>query len=259
MFWKEKHQKSKIMRLFNMFIKFLNAISDLGLSMVKHENSTFYKIIDRIKLFYYVEWKYPRLIKYAQELFYKYIKVLNKEPNQIIPICIEYVEFLLIYSATAQMDTKDVLNMIFPNKELEIHTNIDNEKDDSKVIMTKLTIISRTKETFDNFKDKYTITKANIDLDSMTCELTQTVYDCEDEFHAKTAEMIRYKFIKINENGNLVNPNYLLDEALRLEDTNSYLYMITHTVKMLNIMVLYLIDLKVSVKLLFEKNDVISS
>jgi hypothetical protein len=122
--------------------------------------------------------------------------------------------------------------------------------------MTKLTIISRTKESIENFKDKYTITKASIDLETATCELTQTIYDCEDEFHAKTANMLKYKFIKINEDGVLVNPNYLLDEALKLEDENSYFYMIAHTIKMLNIMILYLIGLQLSVKLLFEKDGI---
>lgn len=239
-----------------MFIKFLNAISNLGMSMTKHEHSIFYKVINRIKLLYYTEWKYPRLVKYAQGLFYEHTKIIDKDPSRFIPICINYVEFLLTYAATAQADNREILHTIFPNKELEIHTNIDNEDENSEVIMTKLTIISRTKESIENFKDKYTITKASIDLETATCELTQTIYDCEDEFHAKTANMLKYKFIKINEDGVLVNPNYLLDEALKLEDENSYFYMIAHTIKMLNIMILYLIDLKLSVKLLFEKDGI---
>ena len=242
------------MRLFTMYMKFLNSLSNLGIAM-NTQTSWFSRIINNIKLWYFVNWKYPRIVKFAENTMTKYIKTIEKYPNRIIPIFLSYIEFLLTYAATAEKDTNDIIKTVFPNNEFTIQSNLDEDSTDDMVVMDWFNIICRSTETFNNFENKYTITKANVDLLSGTCELTQTVYDCEDEFHAKTADMLKFKYIKIDSDGNISNPNYLLDTAIKDEDSNDFIYMGIHALKILTILVLSLIELELGIKMFFNNNN----
>ena len=236
-----------------MFMKFLNALSNLGVDMM-NQKTWYQKLINNIKLKYYIEWKYPRIIKYAQDSMSKYLDITEKQPEKMIPILLSYIEFLLTYAATAEKDVKDVIGIVFQNNEFTFQSNLDNTEDEM-VVMDWFNIICRTNETFDEYENKYTVTKANVNLKYGTCEIQQTIYDCEDEFHAKTAEMLKFKYIKILDDGTISNPSYLLDNVIKPEDNNNFLRMEFHILKILTILILNLIDLQMGVNMFFQQAE----
>jgi hypothetical protein len=252
MFWNKENDVGQLMRLFTMYMKFLNSLSNLGMAM-STQKTWFDKFINKIKLWYFVNWKYPRIQKFAMNSMSRYLKTVEKYPNRIIPVLLSFIEFLLTYAATAEKDTEEIIKRVFKENELTIQSNLDLDTTDENVVMDWFNVICRSTETFDSFENKYTITKANVNLLDGTCELTQTIYDCEDEFHAKTADLLKFKYIKIDGDGNISNPNYLLDSAIKEDDSNSFTNMTFHLIKMLSVMVLSLLELELGISMFFDQ------
>ena len=254
MFWSKDNDLGRLMRLFTMYMKFLNSLSELGVAM-NNQKTWLDEKINKAKLWYYVEWKYPRLIKYSTDTLMKYSKELDKNPSAIFSILLSYIEFLLTYSATAQKDMNKIINSVLENdNSLTIQSNLDLVEDDNEAIIEWFNIICRTPESFSNFENKYTITKINVNLLDGVCKITQTIYDCEDEFHFKTADVLKFKYMKVDDEGNITNPNYLLDSTIKDDDRNTFWEGSFHVLKTLTNLVLALIDIKIGVEMFFQTN-----
>ena len=236
-----------------MYMKFLNDISNLGVDML-NQKTWYQKLINNIKLRYYMAWRYPRLIKYTQDTMLKYLDIAIDNPEKIVPILLSYIEFLLTYAATAEKDVKDVINAVYKNNEFTFQSNLDTTEDKT-VVMDWFNIVCRSKESLYQYEDKYTITKANVNLKYGTCEIQQTIYDCEDEFYAKTADMLKFKYMKILDDGTISNPSYLLDNVIKDEDGNAFVHMEFHILKILTTLVLSLIDFKMGITMFFQKAE----
>ena len=57
MFWSKDNDLGRLMRLFTMYMKFLNSLSELGVAM-NNQKTWLDEKINKAKLWYYVEWKY---------------------------------------------------------------------------------------------------------------------------------------------------------------------------------------------------------
>jgi hypothetical protein len=65
--------------------------------------------------------------------------------------------------------------------------------------------------------------------------------------------LLKFKYIKIDGDGNISNPNYLLDSAIKEDDNACFTNMIFHLIKMLSILVLSLLELELGINMFFDQ------
>ena len=96
--------------------------------------------------------------------------------------------------------------------------------------INKFKIINRSVESFKEFNNKFTITTISIDLKYNTVEIEQIIYDCDNYFDSKTANILYTKYFQIDSTGKIINPNYIFDESLQKEELEDYKNIISHII-----------------------------
>lgn len=209
-------------KLLREFLFFLDKIQNLYKKFEKSKSK-----FDLIYLKLYVYIKYT-MIRYKMLNIIKNdsIILLNK-PERFLNTITSYFLFVLFYADI--MNYKSVNKLIqalnIPDDQISIITDLDYIEDDKlrkEKTINKYKIIYRNNTSYKEFKNKFSITTASINLNYNTIELEQTIYNCDNYFDTKTANILYTKYFKIDSDGKLSNPNYVFDNALEKEEMQEY-------------------------------------
>lgn len=190
--------------------------------------------IEKIRLKLYIYFKY-NLIRFKMfRIIKKDSTTLMKDPSRFVIVITSYFCFVLYYSIIMRFKfINDLIKSFNLNNNISINTDIDYIEDDqirSNSLINKFKIINRSVESFKEFNDKFTITTTSIDLNYNTVEIEQTIYDCDNYFDSRTAKVLYNKYFQIDNNGKIINPNYIFDESLQKEELEDYKNMISHII-----------------------------
>lgn len=238
--------KDKVYSPVLVLEKFFTLLRDVKQTINKIEKKEHRKW-NRIKLYYYVFIKYYKVRKYAADTFKKDLELITDDESKFITILVQYFSFVAFYAGTLQYRTvNEVIHKVFTDA--DVYTNTDDIEDYEERINTpiyKFTAIMRGKESFMDYKNKFTITKIIADLDTRTYELEQNIYDCANYFDSKTAKVLYHNYFKVGEDGDLHNPNYVFDNTLKEDDYEKYDYMIYHLMKLFGQVMINSIELRI--------------
>lgn len=203
LFGKDKYDVTKVM---NNFVKLINEING-----VKKDD-----LFCKLKLFYYTKIKYPMFRRYIHKLIMKNATIVYDNPEMLIPVTIAFVFYIIRYCKYTSTDFNRLMDKLFPdgNNKVLFYYNANNSK-----LLEKIIIIARYSE---KNKNRFIQTKYRIRLDEYECDLEQTVYDCTTYEESRMADILYHKIFMINKNGELSNPNYILDSSLKKEDYEKY-------------------------------------
>ena len=67
--------------------------------------------------------------------------------------------------------------------------------------------------------------------------------------------MLKFKYIKILDDGTISNPSYLLDNVMKEEDGVGFAYMVFHLLAIPTKLILSLIDFKMGINMFFQKTE----
>lgn len=190
--------------------------------------------IEKLQLKLYIYFKY-NLIRFKMfRIIKKDSTTLMKDPSRFIIIITSYFCFILYYSIIMKFRfINDLIKSFELNDQISVNTDIDYIEDDkirSNSLINKFKIVIRNNKSFKDFNDKFTITTTSIDLNHNTVEIEQTIYDCDNYFDSRTAKVLYTKYFQIDDNGKIINPNYIFDESLQKEELEDYKNMISHII-----------------------------
>lgn len=191
-------------------------------------------LIEKIRLKLYIYFKY-NLIRFKMfRIIKKDSTTLMKDPSRFIMIITSYFCFILYYSLIMRFRfISELIKSFNLEDKISIITDIDYIKDDiirSNSLINKFKIINRSVTSFKEFNDKFTITTISIDLKYNTVEIEQIIYDCDNYFDSKTANILYTKYFQIDSIGKIINPNYIFDESLQKEELEDYKNIISHII-----------------------------
>lgn len=186
-----------------------------------------FKIINFLYKLWILKVRYPYFEYKLKKLEDKTIDYLYENPNSFITIINRYISYFITYCNIFKLSFKSIIDNLFKNNELEMEVFSEEYKDGIKI--NNYNIISRfNMPTVTTLDHKYTISKACIDIERHQFELYQTVYDTDNSDNYLTSNILYKKYFKLDNDGNLYNPNYFLDKSLLEEDKQYCKYIIMH-------------------------------
>lgn len=210
----------------------------------------------KLKQLYIEHIKYPRFRNKIKKVQMKTAEVLYDHPNYMVFVVTRYITYLLIFCKIFKISHQKYLDAIFDIGVL--HFEVEYEEYDNphtgkeiKVKSYKLIIrapISMTVDVDDDTNDVFGITTLEVEVDTTTYKIRQSVFDCKSLLDVPTARRLYDKEFTLQIDGKLHNPNYILDHSLLEEDLNVYRLMISQIMIFMGCM------LDASTQLYFLKN-----
>lgn len=200
----DKYDASNVMK---RFINLINSINSIGYTDT---------IIGKIKLLYYTKIKYPIFRRYIMNIIKNDSKMIIEDPTKLIKITMEFIIYIVEYCKYTKISVDKLMKSLYHNNEnsISLYYDIINPS-----LLNKIVIISKLHS---KKRKKVIVTKYRIDMKVYTCELEQTIYDCDDYDSTSTASIDFHRIYKIDTNGNLYNPNYIFDSSIRDEEYRQY-------------------------------------
>lgn len=206
--------------------KYVDKIYDIYLS---YNTKSRFNIIDKIKHWWIEKVSYPLLR-------YKIIKsqrdtaiLLYDHPDFVVFIITRFLVSLQAYTNRIKdLTPKMVIEQLFPNKDVIVNMKVLQMPNSYQVQNYSIFVRSLIPTVANDIKgDKISITNLEVDVLSRTYVINQKVYDTNKVEELSTAKVLYYKEFRLDEDGKLSNPNYILDRSLLDDDLIYYKLMIS--------------------------------
>lgn len=206
-------------------VESVKKLFDIYSSFYKSSN----KYADKIRKWWLENISYPIFRFKIHRIEIETSKLLFEHPDLLVFILTRFLISLQMYVDLCKNITiEDLINVLFPPNSITIKINRDMI--DSKYIILGYSLIVRSYivTDLDDIKtDKFAITTLDADIQRRDFIIAQTVYNTYDESRQSTAPIFYSKEFRLNSDGRLVNPNYILDHSLLEEDLLYYKLMIS--------------------------------
>lgn len=212
-------QVVNIVKEFNDFLNDYNSVFE-GVKVLNKLS-----LLKKLKLAYYVYFKYPRLQQKLTKTLFKTVVDASNKPFEFITLLSDYMVIL-----ASMMNTVNDMNK-FIEKKFSLHNEKYNppiiikslQKTDDRLEKCSFVICYKSKlEKF--YKNNVIYSEVDIDFLNATCNIDTNVHDSNDISNYTKSSIIYHKSYNILSNGKFNNPNYLLDKALEEEELKEFPY-----------------------------------
>lgn len=190
---------------------------------------TSYKYIDKIRRWWLEKISYPLFRYNINSIETETAKLLFNHPDLLVFVLTRFLISLQMYIDLCKSITlEELLDVLFPPNTVNIKINRDIIDSKFTVLGYNLVIRSPLVTDLDDINtDKFAITTLDVDVQRRNFIISQIVYNTKNETDYSIAPIIYEKEFKLNSDGKLVNPNYILDHDLLEEDLVYYRLMIS--------------------------------
>lgn len=196
-------------------------------NLTKGKDISDLSILDKIKLFYYIYWRYPRLKR-------KYDKDIVNSVAHIMLHPEDFIEFLtqciLILISVSSVDQQKI-NRLIENQFARLGITpsplkITFETNDEHTILNKYYITlhylpKQFCEILKYYPNNVFHCIITVDKVKLTANIDTTVLKTTD-IYSKQSSILRYKHFDILPDGEIYNPNFQFDTSLQAEDKLEY-------------------------------------
>ena len=208
-----------ILYYFFKIIKSINEVKDS------------YRLIDRIKIYYYKKIVLVLYQKLAISKINKFFKKLS-DPSEIIGSVNRLIDLLVFIYSIPRYDRElrfkldDLLSLSYSKNEFNIIYDFPYISEDSDFYIKSCTVIRRSTENYftDDNKEHFAISKVYLDIKNGIYHLDQTIYDCTSEKEYNTSKVLenrKYIFYD-NDNKIIINPYYMMSSTIDIEDYRKF-------------------------------------
>ena len=188
-------------------------------------------IFKNIKRWYIKNIRYQLMFKkwYLKNHVSNTINLVFKYPKYMVLIISRYLSFLSIYCDLFHINYKSLINKVLPGNQLDLE--IETNKTNTTFELLRFNLIIRNNiPIFDkNNKimiERYAILNLECDYKTRDYTISQKCYNTNNKEYSRISNIIYEKTFFLNRNGELSNPNYILDKNLEKEDLFYYKIMI---------------------------------
>lgn len=150
---------------------------------------------------------------------------LYDHPDALVFIFTRFLVALQTYIEIMKINIEEIISALFPNNMVSLRIKTDTISGNMFAILNyELTIRSCivTTNEEDKINDKFAITSIEVDLYNNTFIISQRAYDTNTESNYNTSKLLYSKEFRLDTDGRLSNPNYILDKTLLDEDILYY-------------------------------------
>lgn len=217
--------------ILNSFLKnndpiiFLKELLEIHHKYLKKTNP----FIDRLRQWWIEKFTYPYFRYKVYKTQIDTANMIYTTPSVLTQVILRYLKYALSYARLIKIDLEDLLEKIFPQDFVTLNTRMGITIEGPTIEFLSITIRSFLvdQDNDDPKKDKFVITNIEIDMENMSLNIGQTVYDTDNAEFYKTANIIYSKQFNLSVDGELTNPNYILDKSLLENDMEKYRLMIS--------------------------------
>ena len=181
--------------------------------------------INSIKKWWIRKVSYPLLRHRAKKVQIVTALLLYDHPDFLIFILTRFLVALQVYAEKyPKLTVDDIITALFPNNSIMLKIKIDPINMNAFSVATyELRIKSYivTNED-DKINDKFAITTVEASIYNNYYTISQIAYDTNDESKYNTSKILYSKEFRLDADGRLSNPNYILDKTLLEEDIMYY-------------------------------------
>lgn len=230
----------------------MTIIHDLFSLYNKYNSLTADKFINKIKRWWIEKVSYPLLRHRSKKIQIATVLTLYDHPDCLIFILTRFLVALQVYvERYPKLTVNDIITSLFPNNSISLKIKVD-PIDMNAFSVASFELIIRSKivtDEEDKINDKFAITTVEASIYTGYYTIAQIAYDTDDENRYNTAKILYSKEFRLDDDGRLSNPNYVLDKSLLDEDILYYRLIISQVMVFIGgffdeMTKLYFIDIK---------------
>lgn len=204
--------------------------------IVESKNNTFW---NRMKIRYYISIKYKYYYAKLRACIKKNVLSISMKPSDFIYFYSEFVIFFASISVHIE-DINTFLEKKFKEHGMDyspinLNFTIENK------ILKRCKIITKGISIIKGFNyNKIVKTIIDMDIEKMICSIEVIFYDTSDINMAMDQKICHRKVFDVGNDGNIINPNFVLDKNLELEEIKDYSYVVLFSSTPMIILTLYI-------------------
>lgn len=202
----------------------MKVIHDL-FDLYNRYNSLKEGFINNLKKWWIRKVSYPLLRHRAKKIQIITAFALYDHPDFLIFILTRFLVALQVYTERyPKLTVDDMITSLFPNNSVMLNTKVNPlDMNTFSIENYELRIRSYiTTSEEDKLNDKFAITTVEVSVYNKSYAISQVVYDTNDEAKYSTSKVLYSKEFRLDPDGRLSNPNYILDKTLLDDDILYY-------------------------------------
>ena len=176
----------------------------------------------RLKVLYYVYWKYPRMRKKLEKRMYDDILEATSNPSKFVDLMTQIIVILVSLKPEGVDELQTFMDMIFARQHVLNPIKITHVELNNDIIRKCKFQVLYLCQVPNFYKDKVTKSEITLDIADYTCSIETTIFDTEDYENYSTAKICKIKRFDILANGRIANPNYAFDSSLEVEELKEF-------------------------------------